>query len=508
MSTTDDESGVEMASTARRSWRRWDPLAPVTALVALVVLVLQGFDGAMIRDIGVYSYGGQQVADGVPPYVAIVNRAGPLAHLVPGIGAWVADRVGVLDVHGMRILFALLSAAAVAAAYLLARDLFRSRAAGVAGAAALLTLHDFVFFATNGPREKTTMLLLALLALLAVAHRRWASAGVLVSLATLTWQPVLFALLPAVLVAAVLQRRGRTTSVARVLVGGLVPLAVTVGAYALAGRWRVFWDCFLLINLHYTRQSTPLDAAHLLRRELVADYGWTLWLIIAGLLLGLVWAVRAALSGDRREAIPATLVATGVFTVGNLLWALKAFNGPPDAFVMFPGVVVGVAGVVPVLRRIVPVRAAVALVAAWAVTAVALTAGYAVAHRDDTLLEQRRDALAVKAILPPGSRWLSQDAPQPLVLAHERNISRYQLYGSGLKRYVRHTWPGGMAGYRRWVAGQRPAVVVVGKDQPMPWLQVILDNAYRRVGHSPGWSWYARTDLGDPTLVRIRDVLA
>jgi hypothetical protein len=287
-----------------------------------------------------------------------------------------------------------------------------------------------------------------------------------------------------------------------------VPLAVTVGIYALLGRWRVFWDCFLFINLRYTRQATPFDGHNRVAGELVRDYGWTLWLMLAGLALSLVWAVLAAVSKDRREPVPAALVAVGVFTLGNLLWALKAFNGPPDAFVMFPGVAVGVAGVVPLLRRALRARATVVLVTAWTVAAVALTAHYAVTHRDNELLAQRRDALAVKAVLPEGSRWLSQDAPQPLVLAHETNLTRYQLYGSGLKKYVRDTWPGGMGGYRRWVSGHQPAVVVVGKNKPMPWLQIILGNHYRRIGHSPGWAWYGSTELGHETLVRLRDVLA
>lgn len=519
MSTTELESPMDRPSgTSGRwgRWRRWDPLVPLTALVSLAVVVLQGFDGAMIRDIGVYSYGGQKFAEGVPPYVAIVNRAGPLAHVVPGIGAWVADRVGLLDVYGMRGLFALLSAAAVAAAYVLARDLFGSKSAGLAGAAALLCLHDFVFFATNGPREKTTMLLLTMLALIAVAHRRWATAGVLIGLATLTWQPVLFAALPAAAVAALLAPRSRIAALVRIAVGGLVPLGVTAGIYALLGRSRDFWDCFLLINLHYTQQTSPIDGRGQVVDELVRDYGWTLWLLLAGLALSLVWAVWAVVARGRREPRRAAVVATGVLTVGNLLWAMKAFNGPPDAFVMFPGVVVGVGGLVPLVRRALPGRGtgrvagrvAVGLAVAWAVAAVTLTAGYALSQRNDVLLEQQRESLAVKALLPPGSRWLSQDAPQPLVLAHETNLTRFQLYGAGLKQYVQDTWPHGMRGYRRYVNHHQPAVVVVGKSHVMPWLQVVLQGDYHRVGHSPGWAWYARADLGRPLLVRIRDVLA
>ena len=51
----------------------------------MVVYTLRGFHGVLTRDLGVYSYAGQQVADGVPPYLGSLNRAGPLAHVLPGL---------------------------------------------------------------------------------------------------------------------------------------------------------------------------------------------------------------------------------------------------------------------------------------------------------------------------------------------------------------------------------------------------------------------------------------
>ena len=72
---------------------RRDPLVLLTGAVAVVVYTLHGFHGALTRDLGIYAYAGQQVADGVPPYLGVLNRAGPLAHVLPGVGALVA-RVG------------------------------------------------------------------------------------------------------------------------------------------------------------------------------------------------------------------------------------------------------------------------------------------------------------------------------------------------------------------------------------------------------------------------------
>jgi len=58
MSTTTAPGGPQASSPERGRaprWRGLDPLVPLTGLVALVVYALQGFDGKMIRDIGVYS---------------------------------------------------------------------------------------------------------------------------------------------------------------------------------------------------------------------------------------------------------------------------------------------------------------------------------------------------------------------------------------------------------------------------------------------------------------------
>ncbi|MGI8645872.1 MAG: glycosyltransferase family 39 protein, partial [Nocardioides sp.] len=182
--------------------RRPDPVGVIVALAAAGIFVAHGFDGELTRDLGLYAYAGQQVADGVPPYVGLMNRSGPLAHLVPGLGAAVARLVGTDDLLGMRALFLVLSIACVWFVYLLGRDLYDSRLAGVVAAGLLVCVPGVISYATNGPREKTTMMLLLAVALLAATRRRWWWAGVAVALTTLTWQPVFFPALVAVAGAA------------------------------------------------------------------------------------------------------------------------------------------------------------------------------------------------------------------------------------------------------------------------------------------------------------------
>ena len=107
----DRSDGVRPGGVSRL--RAIDPLVPVVAGASLVVYVLHGFHGMLTRDLGIYSYAGQQVADGVPPYLGVLNRAGPLAHVLPGVGALVARLGGLDDVLTMRVLFMLMATAAV-----------------------------------------------------------------------------------------------------------------------------------------------------------------------------------------------------------------------------------------------------------------------------------------------------------------------------------------------------------------------------------------------------------
>jgi hypothetical protein len=499
---------AHLAASPGSRLRALDPLAPLCGLVALVVYLLQGFGGLLSRDLAVYSYGGQQFADGVAPFVAILNRAGPLAHAVPGVGAWVADLVGVDDLVAMRFTLMLVAVATIVVVYLLGRDLFRSRGAGVATAAAMLSCEGFLRYATLGPREKTTMVCLLALGLLAMVHQRWGTAGAMVALSTLSWQPVAFPAIAALATAALLGADGRARALARIAVGGIVPTALIMLGYLLIGKLQVFLDAFFLINLRYTEQGGLLINTASLWSSILDAYGWSLWVIALGTFATLAIGVSAARGPARRTPQGAAFVALAVHVVVCVLWAFRAFNGWPDAFYVLPASVLGIGGLYVLLARRVPGRSAVAVLVAWAAVATGLSIVSALANRNHELDDQRADVAAVMAILPPDARIASVEAPQPLVLTHQRNVSRFQLFGNGLEGYVEDTWPGGAAGYGRWLVDQRPTVIAVGQQSGMPdWLPPAMAGSYVDVGASDGWEWWVRGDLGAPVLDDLRSVL-
>ncbi|MEO6144298.1 MAG: hypothetical protein ABIP19_09995, partial [Dermatophilaceae bacterium] len=134
--------------------RRLDPLGPALAVLGGAIFLLRGFDGVLSRDLALYAYAGQRVADGVPPYVGVMNRSGPLAHLVPGVGAWLGDRLGVDDLLTMRATMLVVSVLLVWATYVVARDVFGSRVVAAATALFMATMPVIVLYAVGGPRDK------------------------------------------------------------------------------------------------------------------------------------------------------------------------------------------------------------------------------------------------------------------------------------------------------------------------------------------------------------------
>ena len=308
-------------------WGPFDPLVPAVALVSFVTYALHGTNGSLSRDLSVYVYAGQRlVDDGVPPYVGILNRSGPFAHLLPAVGTAVARAFGGDDLAGARWFYLVLSVLCVCVVYLLGRDLFASRLVGLTAAAAFLSFAGFIEYASDGPREKTPMVLFMLLALWAATRGRWFWAGLCLSLTTLTLQIGFFVAAPYVLLALLLapRRVGRLAALLRVVLGGVVPVAVLTAYFASVGALRDAVDGFLVINLHYTVANPMTDNFALRWLLLERGFGVSLCFLLAGLAALLVLAPAALVPRLRRAFPPLVSVAAlGVATLGGLYWTVR-----------------------------------------------------------------------------------------------------------------------------------------------------------------------------------------
>jgi hypothetical protein len=462
------------------------------------------------RDLALYAYAGQQFADGVPPYEGVLNRAGPLAHMVPGFFAMLARALGTDELVTMRVMMLVLTVIAVYLTYLLGRDTFASRLAGAAAAATLLSSRAVVLYAGGGPREKTTMMLLVVCALLAARHRRWALAGVATALATLTWQPSFWLCLVATLVAAghlPWRRHWRATAGAwiRFGLGGIAATAVVVGYFAVVGALGAFFEGFLFVNATSTRQVGLIEFVYRIPGEMPRAWGWSLWFLVAGLVASVVlaWKARGA-----TDAAGRMVVATGAATVGSFAWSVLVFNGWADAVFVVPLAAVGMGGAVAALTARLSARGSLALATAYVVV-LSVGAGYTAWSRSpDTMYQMRAETEAVMEAAGPDATLQSIGSPQPLVFEGLRNPIRHQMFLTGLQDYIDETEPGGLDGITADIVRRGPTLITVDHPSYYPWLLPTLRENYRYIGQTSRILWYVNLDEGEDRIAELREIVS
>lgn len=506
-----DEARAESASPepgAPRLLDRTDLLTMLgLCLVATAIYLSHGFNGTLTRDQSIYTYAGQTVADGLAPYLGIVNRAGPLSHVIPAVGVLGARLVGADDLLGVRVLFMLLSIATIAACYVLGKVWLGSRAGAIFTSLGLLSAYGFTHFATEGPREKTAMVLLLVIAMILVRLGRWFSAGVTIAAATLVWQPILLPALALAVAAALLGRTGWFRALLLVAGGGLLPLAGFLAWYAAIGRLQEFLDCFLLIHVHYTYQSGLKDDPGYFLQLMHSGFDGTEWLLFAGALLTTVAGVIGVVRLVRRSPTPIdrAMVAAMIGLIVGIIWSIWVFNGWPDVMFLLPFTALGwgwaAQRLVELLRA---PRVAVALLAAAAVAAVAWSGWLASSTRSDGLIAQKAQVADMLAAVP-GATMESMQAPQPMVLAGQTNPTQHQTFALGLAAYVDDTWPGGLEGYAADLVERSPTFIVAGGGT-QGWLAPVIADNYWFAGSAPGWNWYVSKSVGWETRERLREI--
>jgi hypothetical protein len=491
-----------VTTRSRRSGAVLDPV--LVFVLACTLFSLHGTQGPLDRDLGVFLYGGEQVAHGVPSYVGIFNSVGPLADAVPGLVVLVGDHLGIDPIVASRTVYLALSAGCCAVLYVLGRRTLHSRAAGFLAAAVLAGAATFTEFASDGPREKTLMLLFLLLALVWLLDRRWFLAGLATAAATLTWQPAFAVAVAAALVAVAVERGGRIRAAVSYVVGGLVPTAIAVAVFAANGALRPAIDGFVVINAGYTRQPSLLNDPALDLRLMWGGYAWTILPFLVGLAaLPLLLAAHWDAGGGRRRALGVVL-AGGLASVG---WLLVAMNGSPDLFDVLPFGALGFAGLVALVAAALPEPGRLAVVGSCVATAMIATAVVAVATRTDELAAQRAVVDGVMDRLPPGATVLSVNAPDAMVLSGRTNPTPWQVFNGSEDRFLNATMPGGLSQYAAWVSQTRPDLIVLGDRNPEAWLRRVLRLQYDDIGSTGRWHWYASTSLGLSRLQLLRSTV-
>ncbi|MGH3347907.1 MAG: ArnT family glycosyltransferase [Nocardioides sp.] len=511
-----NEKGDGGGPSAPPWWRRLDPLALAWLVVTVVVWGSRGFSGGLYRDAALYVYAGQQVAAGNAPYVEVMNRAGPLANLLPGLGVELGRLVGISDTLGARLVFFALVALTPALSYLTARDLLRSRLAGCAAAATMLGFLVIAKLAANGPESKLAMVAGLSITLAVLAQRRWFLAGIATGCATLVWQPVFFALGPAAAVLLLLNGGGwreRAISALRYAAGGLLTLLVTVAGFALAGAMEEFVEGFWTANAEYTEQAPGITRLGPVSVFLRSAYGWGFWLLVMGTLAALALGVAAwwLRRNDPRRAAGQVMLA--VSTLGSLAWSAYAFNRAPDSMFHLPAAALGIGGIVGTLAHLVrradsllPRRLLVGAVAVLTVACTVTVLQENISRRSDKLAHQRAASKVVFDNLPADATVFSLEVPEALALGERKSISRFVLFGHGMIDFVAAETPGGEEGYINGLIEAAPDVVLTPNGKRHRVVRTLLDS-YVRVGYGPGWRVFLRGDIDSETRTRIADGL-
>src|SRR3954468_14195809 len=223
------------------------------ALVIAALLFTQfSIEGNLSRDEAIYTYGGQQLVEGVPVYEGIFDPKPPLPTFLTAAGVATAHAVGEDEIVTLRYEFLLFSLLTVGAVYLLCLRLWRSPVAALGGAATFIVFKGFATDALGGPGAKTPGVLLSVVALLLLVERRWFWAAFAGSLAFLDWQPLGIYAFAAVAGAFVLSE-ARWREAGKALAGAAIPLAATVLYLAIAG------DLSQFVEASFTFPATGLD---------------------------------------------------------------------------------------------------------------------------------------------------------------------------------------------------------------------------------------------------------
>lgn len=472
------------------------------AVVIVAVLLFTRFSihGALNRDESIYAYGGQQLADGVAPYVSIFDPKAPLATLLSGLGAAIGRLFGHSELSGIRALFCLLSVLSVLAIYLLALQLWKAVSGAIVAAVVFASFYRFAADALGGPDAKTAALLPIVLCMYFAARRQWFRAGLFAGVAVVAWQPlftfvlVIFVLAPTLgdpvttpateadgvtdadttaadATPALTARTPHWRALARAAVGAAIPVALVVVYFIAAGAWGKLIEATVQFPLFGAQPpnrtlrkqiSSIADVVH-------SQYKFSAALFWAGTILIIVFVVTAFV---RNRAAPLEALKDPVVNVVAFSWILQVgymlydFEGGPDIFPVLPAPALCLGGLFATVvhafrgnaRR---VAAGVALVAAVAL-AVEAWAQFTrqPGHGLNPETELAEACGLQRTLSTTGRLWVIGN-PVPLVLTRRTNPDRFIYMGEGADAWkVKHT-EGGFEGWMAQIAAVAPTVVLI-----------------------------------------------
>ena len=314
--------------------------------VAALLFTRFSLYGWLTRDETIYIYAGQQLTHGVAPYASIYDPKGPLATILSGLGAAIAQLFGRSDVLVIRLLFLVLSVLSAVALYALVVQLWNSVLAGIVSAVVFSSFEGYAHNAIQGPDAKTPGVLFLIIAMWLAVRRQWFWAAFAGSLAFFVWQPLFPFPIVVIIAAAVYSVGARRRAVGLAVAGAVTPAAILVIYFAAAGALSDFINSAFVFPL--TGVSRPPETVaqriHTIVSVVRASYhfsGVLFWIGIVLLLVTAVIRVALARTGWRAALLQPYVLIVIVTFLAEAGYALYDFQGFPDVFPLLPYPAIG-----------------------------------------------------------------------------------------------------------------------------------------------------------------------
>ncbi|MBW2087257.1 MAG: glycosyltransferase family 39 protein [Deltaproteobacteria bacterium] len=475
-------------------------LLVVGAILIIVVTLFMhfGFNGGMAKDNGIFAYSGQQMSEGIPPYISSFDQKAPMCSLLSGIGVIIARSFGWDDIRSIRVLFFILGCLTCVGLYFLGKQLFESRRAGFL---ASLILPSYVYYteqALSGPRGKLPVVLFEVFWLWVASRKQWFMAGLFAGLCIMTWQPSVFIPLITLFLAFVSDRENRWKSLLQAAAGIALPAVVILSYFAYHGALWAVYDRAVIFPLYFGDRFDLSLYQHILRpvASLVIGYPMAFQSIIVGLVMCVYfyfWRInhnQSLIKTFTSDKFAPLLLAFPLFA----MLILYDLQGPSDYFIMIPYSVIGFAGLLHFVLSYLQEKSKTT----WAkigtevvflglAFAVAFTALWSIhLTRNNRLEGQISDAKAIEERYGKDAKIMSIGRPDVLAFLKRRNPNPYTYVLMGIDRHIAAKWPGGFEGWLRDIEEYDPDVIVKGNmDGPyiprlMEWLET--NYHYDKVG--------------------------
>jgi hypothetical protein len=453
---------------------RFFPILIVLVATALVYSHY-GIDGKLYRDDAIYLYSGQELLAGVPPFVSIFDIKGPVATMPFALGIGIGRILGLDDVYGARLLFAVIAAVACLGIYYVSFSLTGSRSAGVLAALAFLCYLGFTRHAVSGPRPKVAMVTFAVWSIYFATAEKYLVAGLFGSMAALIWQPAI--LFPVSIALQAILRGGNThqcfARLTRVIVGSLFPALVVVIYYASVGALTEMWDGVFLFHIRYLQRES-IQLVSRLALNIAKGFNEMLYLTFLGATIVPLWFFREMLVYGPTHAHVKSRLAFFVSFVLSIIWTCVDLQGYPDLFLLLPFTAVGFAvfmnwavqGVGSCKEK----NRNVLVFRCLLVSLLALTLCFTAIHvvqtgKESGLDSQKSWARQIKSLVGTDGKILSIGRPEVLVILGLKNPNPFPVIIGGYDLYIDATTPGGFTQFLHSLKTFSPDIVVYGHTE-------------------------------------------